>query len=338
MTVIQNTNTANSAEHATANNEAAKPVTSYLSNLFKRGPGKAAVDSKLIAKAAGAGNASQAQIAIEIDALEDAYAQYKRDIGDRSDTGLWQVQQSVYVNVLSIDGDGVNGALRKEALVKELKERGYKKASVKDSTASLLVKCVFADQAKQTHSNYVQMMKKAQALKIAGDELAAFLKKYGGYMKVLETYFAVDEQGAVTTVDTAPVSVDAEEAKAQAQEQMKAFRRALIAMSGDVVDEVACAGVTDWVPVDERKEATKAKDPDNAKYKRGSFVFFVAVEGDVPGKYKLVQGFSAARDLEDKLMAQLLPNIEATTEELRAVAQNYEQAQGLFDDSEGTAI
>lgn len=338
MTSIDNTNATYTAAHATAQNVPATPVAAYLADLFKRGAGKAAANSKLVAKAGGSNNPCEAQVATAVDALEEEYAQYKRDFGDRSDAALWLVQQSVYKTMLSIDADKVNGKLRKDALVKALQARGYTKASASNSTASLLVKCVFADQAKQTHSNYASMMTKAQALGIAGDDLASFLAKYGGIMKVLETYFTVDEQGAVQAVATAPVNEDAEKAKANAQDRVKAFRRVLIAKSGESAQEVACNDVTYWVPADERKEDAKKKDPDNAKYTRGSFVFFVAVEGDAPGQYKLVQGFGAARDFEDKLLTQLLPNVPASADELNAVAQNYEQAQGLFEDDEGTAI
>jgi hypothetical protein len=337
MTTFEKTGAANIAVEATTNAAAAKPVT-YLSDLLKRCSAETAINNKSSAKVAGSGNACLEQIATACDELAEQYEQYKVSFGDRSDAALWQVLQNVYVFVLSIDADKGNGKLKKEELVKQLKARGYKKANVNNSTALLLVKYVFADQAKQTHSNYANAMSRAQGLGIASDEFAAFLKKNGGIMKMLETYFEVNEQGEVNAVVTAPANKAAEAAKVDAQERLQAFRRALIAMSGEMANEVACNDVTDWVPADERKAEVKEKDPDNAKYKRGSFVFFVAVEGDEPGNYKLVQGFSAARDLEDKLIAQMLPNVKATVDELRAVAQHCEQAQGLFDDGEGTAI
>lgn len=338
MTTFLKTSAATTAGDAiTTNGAAAKPVT-HLSDLFKRGPAKAAIDNKLSAKAASGGNPCQDQISTACEQLAEQYAQYKVSFGDRSDAALWQVLQNVYVQVLSIDADKINGKHKKAALVTQLKERGYKKANASNSTALLLVKYVFADQAKQTHSNYANAMLRADQLGIAGEEFAAFLKKYGGIMKMLETYFHIDEQGALIALAAAPANKTAEQAKLDAKERLTAFRRALVAMSGEVASEVTCNDVTDWVPVDERNEEVKAKDPDNAKYKRGSFVFFVAVEGDEPGKYKMVQGFSAARDLEDKLIAQMLPNVVATADELRAVAKHYEQAQGMFEDIEGTPI
>lgn len=252
--------------------------------------------------------------------LCEEYATFKRDFGDRTDAALWQLMQNVYTFVCELDKNA-NVKKVKAALVKQLKAKGFVKASASNSTAALVVKYIFADQAKQTINNYANVLVKASVLKVPCNKLAAFLKQHGGIVNVLEKYF--DEDGNVTAV--AQVSDEALQAKVDAQERLHVFKRSLNALRFETNTTIAFHGVQDWVAEDKRKEESKAKDAENVKYKRGDFVFFVAVPGAKEGVYEVVEGFSAAKDMEDKLLMQMLKHYAATTEELHAMAMHYEQ-------------
>lgn len=305
-----------------------------FAHLFKRSSTAVAANSEQATVETGLPDWT-VQLIAEGDELVALYDQYKVEFFDRSDAALWELLERIYQYTLSIDDGSANEPLRKQAFVKHLKVNGYPKASSNDKTASLVVKYVFRNQAKQTISNYAATLVKAKKLNIPVDKLAERLQLHGGYAKFLETYF--DENG--NAVDDAPVDQEAVANKAVFETRVKNATRMFSAMGCASANTInAQAIVQDVVPVDERKEAAKLKDADNVKYKRSNFVFFVAVDGEVEGTYKLAQGFSVSRETERNLMAQFARFIEASDEELREAVIGAELALNIFEGEEGTSI
>lgn len=311
---------------------AVKSVGNF-SHLFMRSPTAVAANDESATVTTSLQDWAK-QLIAEGDALVELFDQYKVEYLDRSDAALWDLLERVYEYVLGIDEDKVNGKRKKQAFVSHLKANGYPKAGGNDSTASLVVKYVFRNQAKQTISNYAATLVRAAALKIPADKLAERLQQYGGYAKFLETYF--DENG--NAVAEAPVNNEAVERKNAAQTRIKNVRRLFNVMgqtSSKAVD--AQEIVQDAVPIDERKLEAREKDSDNSKYKRSNFVFFVAVEGG-HGSYNLVQGFSVNRQVEDNLLTQFSGLISADNDTLNAAVVEAELNLGIFDDEEGSPI
>ena len=91
------------------------------------------------------------------------------------------------------------------------------------------------------------------------------------------------------------------------------------------------------MPADDRKEDAKKADPDNAKYKAGNLVFFVATEGEQPDTYNLVHGFNASRQVEDALVAQIARLLPASDGLLQQVVEGMESTFN-FSSEEGTPI
>jgi hypothetical protein len=304
-----------------------------FSHLFQRSQTAVAANDESASVTPGLPDWAQ-QLIAEGDALVALYDQYKVEFFDRSDAALWNMLERIYQYTFSIEDGSANAPLRKQAFVKHLKTNGYPKASGNDSTASLVVKYVFRNQAKQTISNYAATLVKAAALKIPADKLAECLQQHGGYAKFLETYF--DENG--NAVAEAPVNTEAVERKNAAQTRIKNVRRLFNVMGQTSSKAVAAQEIVqDVVPIDERKPEAQEKDPDNSKYKRSNFVFFVAVEG-ARGDYNLVQGFSVNRQVEDMLLTQFSGLIAADNDTLNAAVVEAELNLGIFEDEEGSPI
>ncbi len=322
----------NAAMHTAAVSATSTTSACDISALFKRSP-KAATNSASATVSATAPAWAHALLA-QGDALVTLYNQYKAEIFDRSDDACWDLLERVYTYVQSIDSDSVNCKLKKKEFVSHIKVNGYPNASASDSTASLVVKYVFGQQAKQTLNSYANTLKRAADMKIPCDQLAAKLKASGGYAKFLETYF--DANG--NPVDKAPVDQDAADKKATADLRIKYVRRLFAAMGRNATNNVDCSYlVQDYVPVDDRKEDAKKADPDNAKYKAGNLVFFVATEGVQPDTYNLVHGFNASRQVEDALVAQIARLLPASDGLLQQVVEGMESTFD-FSCEEGTPI
>lgn len=82
--------------------------------------------------------------------------------------------------------------------------------------------------------------------------------------------------------------------------------------------------MADWTPSDRELATIKDANKASPKYQAGEFVFFVAKPGAKPGEYKLIQGFSAARDFEDQLLLQIASRLGANNEQLQAFVSEFE--------------
>jgi hypothetical protein len=97
--------------------------------------------------------------------------------------------------------------------------------------------------------------------------------------------------------------------------------------SGQGVSFVKTKQVADWTPSARELATVKEANKNATKYQAGEFVFFVATPSEQPDEYKLIQGFSAARDFEDQLLLQIAARLGADNQQLQAVVSEFEAAR-----------
>lgn len=316
----------NTASPATLSNQIA---ASTAINAVMRPKLTAANDSKLEVKPMSTGVKKMVN---EATVLAQQFGQLKTDVFDRSDRALWDYLQVVNVYKVSIDMHPDKQAI-KTALLNAIHIRDKAPMSSASSLEAVVVRYIFGDQSRQTRSNYTVVMEKASSLGIAADKFADFLAEFGGVSKVVEHIF--DDEA-----NTAEIAQQvAEQDKASQANRTQLVQRLYAAGAHNPAAELSYSGeVVNWVQPKSVKKG-KASDKVDPKHEKGQFVFFVTVQDQDTGKYRVVQGNIFDKAYEQKLLGEIASRMETETAELEEAVQSLEQSLG-FDDlnEEGTPI
>jgi hypothetical protein len=183
-------------------------------------------------------------------------------------------------------------------------------------TETLVVRYVFSDMARQSRNNYVAAIQKALAMDVKPGELLGVLEQYRGMIAWL--------QDGMEEVQTKKIEAR-QQRKTQRTDSVSLMRRLFELMAdGQGVASINTSQVADWTPSDRELATIKDANKASPKYQAGEFVFFVAKPGAKPDEYKLIQGFSAARDFEDQLLLQIASRLGANNEQLQAFVSEFE--------------
>jgi hypothetical protein len=304
-------------------NAASSVAANSLTNLFRPKPANAV---KAANDAMPMGVTTAVQTA---DTLLASYAQLKVDVLDRSDRALWALLQDVYAFADAVEKSLTKRETRNE-LIRQIGIRDSARMSTAATTAAIVVRYVFADQSRQTRSNYSIAMEKATALGVTTDSFAGFLEQYGGVTKVVEHVF--DHQAD----DQANAEATARAIREDKQNRVGLVGRLCTALAHASTVELAYPDPLHvWVPEKPNKDAkskgktTSNDDKSDPKYEPGKFVVFLSVRDASSGKYRVVQGNVFDRVFEDQLLATIAQRMGAPTDELAQAVVGLEQAVGF---------
>lgn len=296
----------------------APPVT--LTNLFR--PKAAQAAETALTKPVPAGVAGAVEVA---NTLLASYAQLKVEVLDRSDRALWALLGEVYAYVAAVDGSPLKRETRAE-LIRQISQRTGSSVSTAATTAAIVVRYIFADQSRQTWSNYTIAMEKAAALGVTTDSFAGFLEQYGGVTKVVEHTFEYQADDAATAAEIAREQRDAKQSR--------------VGLVGRLCTALAHASTVQltyreplhvWVPAKPEKAAKAAKsagkeDKPDPKFEKGKFVVFLTVPDTTTGTYRVVQGNVFNRAFEEQLLAAMAERMGADADELTQAVVSLEQS------------
>ncbi len=258
-------------------------------------------------------------------ALASSYGKLRVEVLDRSDRALWNLLQEVYAYADSVE----NSVLKKETrseLIRQIRQRGGAGVSPNGSIAAIAVRYIFADQSRQTCSNYGIAMDKARALGVTTDTFAAFLEQYGGISKVVEHVFDHEAEDVAAAADVAKLQHEERTTRVQLVGRLYTAMIPASALSFDFAGEV-----TSWVPKKPEKKTKSADKEEKAdpKYEQGQFVHFVTVRDPDTGKYHVIQGNIFDRAYEDQILGTLADRIGATTDQLAQAVTGLERQIGF---------
>jgi hypothetical protein len=304
-------------------NAASSVAANSLTNLFRPKPANAV---KAANDAMPMGVTTAVQTA---DTLLASYAQLKVDVLDRSDRALWALLQDVYAFADAVEKSLTKRETRNE-LIRQIGIRDSARMSTAATTAAIVVRYVFADQSRQTRSNYSIAMEKATALGVTTDSFAGFLEQYGGVTKVVEHVF--DHQAD----DQANAEATARAIREDKQNRVGLVGRLCTALAHTSTVELAYPDPLHvWVPQKPNQDSkskgkTAANDnKSDPKYEPGKFVVFLSVRDASSGKYRVVQGNVFDRVFEDQMLATIAQRMGAPTDELAQAVVGLEQAVGF---------
>jgi len=304
-------------------NAASSVAANYLTNLFRPKPANAV---KAANDAMPMGVTTAVQTA---DTLLASYAQLKVDVLDRSDRALWVLLQDVYAFADAVEKSLTKRETRNE-LIRQIGIRDSARMSTAATTAAIVVRYVFADQSRQTRSNYSIAMEKATALGVTTDSFAGFLEQYGGVTKVVEHVF--DHQAD----DQANAEATARAIREDKHNRVGLVGRLCTALAHTSTVELAYPDPLHvWVPQKPNQDSkskgkTAANDnKSDPKYEPGKFVVFLSVRDASSGKYRVVQGNVFDRVFEDQMLATIAQRMGAPTDELAQAVVGLEQAVGF---------
>jgi len=304
-------------------NAAGSVAANSLMNLFRPKPANAV---KAASDAVPMGVSTAVQTA---DTLLASYAQLKVEVLDRSDRALWALLQDVYAFADAVEKSLTKRETRNE-LIRQIGIRDSARMSTAATTAAIVVRYVFADQSRQTRSNYSIAMEKATALGVTTDSFAGFLEQYGGVTKVVEHVF--DHQAD----DRANAEATARAIREDKQNRVGLVGRLCTALAHASTVELAYPDPLHvWVPQKPNQDSkfkgkTAAKDDkSDPKYEPGKFVVFLSVRDASSGKYRVVQGNVFDRVFEDQMLATIAQRMGAPTDELAQAVVGLEQAVGF---------
>ena len=304
-------------------NAASSVAANSLTNLFRPKPANAV---KAANDAMPMGVTTAVQTA---DTLLASYAQLKVDVLDRSDRALWVLLQDVYAFADAVEKSLTKRETRNE-LIRQIGIRDSARMSTAATTAAIVVRYVFADQSRQTRSNYSIAMEKATALGVTTDSFAGFLEQYGGVTKVVEHVF--DHQAD----DQANAEATARAIREDKQNRVGLVGRLCTALAHTSTVELAYPDPLHvWVPQKPNQDSkskgkTAANDnKSDPKYEPGKFVVFLSVRDASSGKYRVVQGNVFDRVFEDQMLATIAQRMGAPTDELAQAVVGLEQAVGF---------
>ena len=292
--------------------------TQSLSNVFRMKPAASAVE-----KAVSTITSPGVQQAISMaDSLVQSYAKLRVDVLDRSDRALWSYLGGVFAFADSVERSPLKRETRTE-LIRQIRLRGGAGVSTTATTAAVVVRYIFADQSRQTCSNYAIAMEKAAALGVTTDTFAGFLEQYGGVSKVVEHLF--DHEAAEAAISATTAKQLAE----QKQERTGLVGRLCAALAHVSTTEIEYKDKLNvWVP---EKPASKTKSADkeekvDPKFEQGNFVVFLTVKNPQTGKYRVVQGNVFNRAFEEQLLGTIAHHMDADDSELAQTVVGLEQA------------
>jgi hypothetical protein len=298
---------------ATSETAGSKP----LSNVFRLKPAASAVEKAVSRTTPGV------QQAIELaDSLVASYAKLRVEVLDRSDRALWNHLGQVYAYADSIERSPLKRETRNE-LIRQIRLRNGPGVSTTASTAAVVVRYIFADQSRQTCSNYGIAMEKAAALGVTADTFAGFLEQYGGVSKVVEHLF--DHEAG----DAAISAATAKEIAEQKQARTGLVGRLCSALAHVSTTEIEYRDELNvWVPEKPEKKTKSADKEDKVdpKFEQGNFVVFLTVKNPQTGKYRVVQGNVFNRAFEEQLLGTIAHHMEADDSELARTVIGIEQA------------
>ena len=304
-------------------NAGSSVAANSLTNLFRPKPANAV---KAAGDAVPAGVSSAVQTA---DTLLASYAQLKAEVLDRSDRALWALLGQVYAYVVSVEGSALRRETRNE-LIRQIGIRDGARMSTAATTAAIVVRYVFADQSRQTWSNYATAIDKGIAIGVTTDSFAGFLEQYGGVSKVVEHVF--DHQAD----DRANAEATARAIREDKQNRVGLVGRLCTALAHTSTVELAYPDPLHvWVPEKPNKDSkSKGKtaandDKSDPKYEPGKFVVFLSVRDASSGKYRVVQGNVFDRVFEDQMLATIAQRMGAPNDELAQAVVGLEQAVGF---------
>lgn len=291
-----------------------------LTNLFR--PKAAQAAETAMTKPVPAGVAGAVDVA---NSLLASYAQLKVEVLDRSDRALWALLGEVYAYVAAVDGSPLKRETRAE-LIRQISQRTGSSVSTAATTAAIVVRYIFADQSRQTWSNYTIAMEKAAALGVTTDSFAGFLEQYGGVTKVVEHTFDYQADDAATAAEIAREQRDTKQSR--------------VGLVGRLCTALAHASTVQltyreplhvWVPTKPKKAAKAAKsagkdDKLDPKFEKGKFVVFLTVPDTTTGTYRVVQGNVFNRAVEEQLLAAMAERMGADADELTQAVVSLEQS------------
>ena len=283
-----------------------------LTNIFQRGAnGK--LGMKMPAQSPEVLDALQ-----QVNQLAKDYETLKIEVFLSADRASWVFLSNVYDFVLRINRS-VKKRQIKSDLLEMIKLRDHISITSAAETETIVARYIFADMARQTRNNYVSVMQKALSLDVKQGELLVLLEQNGGISNWVNNAFdGVDAQKIA----------DREQRKTLRTDSVSLMRRLFALMgSGQGVSFVKTKQVADWTPSARELATVKEANKNATKYQAGEFVFFVATPSEQPDEYKLIQGFSAARDFEDQLLLQIAARLGADNQQLQAVVSEFEAAR-----------
>ena len=280
-----------------------------LSNIFQRGA------NGVLAMKMPNKNPEVYEALQQVNQLAKDYEALKIEVFLRADRASWVFLSNVYDYVLRI-----NRSVRKRQIKSDLLEmvklRDRISITSAAETETLVVRYVFSDMARQSRNNYVSVIQKALAMDVKPGELLGVLEQSRG----IASWLNEGLEGAETKK-----IADREQRKNQRTDSVSLMRRLFELMaSGQGVASVNTNQVADWTPSARELATVKESNKASPKYQAGEFVFFVATPGASPNEYKVIQGFSAARDFEDQLLLQIASRLGANNEQLQAVVSEFE--------------
>jgi len=296
----------------------APPVA--LTNLFR--PKAAQAAKTALTKPVPAGVAGAVDVA---NSLLASYAQLKVEVLDRSDRALWALLGEVYAYVAAVDGSPLKRETRAE-LIRQIGQSSGSAVSTAATTAAIVVRYIFADQSRQTWSNYTIAMEKAAALGVTTDSFSGFLEQYGGVTKVVEHTFDYQADDAATAAEIA------REQREEKQSRVGLVGRLCTALAhASTVQLTYRDPLHVWVPAKPEKAAKAAKsagkdDKPDPKFEKGKFVVFLTVPDTTTGAYRVVQGNVFNRAFEEQLLAAMAERMAAETDELTQAVVSLEQS------------
>ncbi len=289
-----------------------------LSNVFRMKPAASAVE-----KAVSTITSPGVQQAISMaDSLVQSYAKLRVDVLDRSDRALWNHLGEVYAYADSVERSPLKRETRTE-LIRQIRLRGGAGVSTTATTAAVVVRYIFADQSRQTCSNYAIAMEKAAALGVTTDTFAGFLEQYGGVSKVVEHLFDHEAAEAAISATTAKQLAEQKQARTGLVGRLCAALAHVSTTEIEYRDELNV-----WVPEKPEKK-TKSADKEekvDPKFEQGNFVVFLTVKNPQTGKYRVVQGNVFNRAFEEQLLGTIANHMDADNDELAQTVVGLEQA------------
>ena len=207
--------------------------------------------------------------------------------------------------------------------MRQIRLRGGLGVSSIASTAAVVVRYVFAEQSRQTCSNYGIAMEKAAALGVTTDTFAGFLEQYGGVSKVVEHLFDHEAAEAAISATTAKQLAEQKQARTGLVGRLCAALAHVSTTEIEYRDELNV-----WVPEKPEKK-TKSADKEekvDPKFEQGNFVVFLTVKNPQTGKYRVVQGNVFNRAFEEQLLGTIALHMDADNDELAQTVVGLEQA------------
>jgi hypothetical protein len=254
-----------------------------------------------------------------------SYSKLKVDVLDRSDRALWALLQDVYAYADAVEKSLTKRETRGE-LIRQIRLRDDGGVSTAASTAAIVIRYIFADQSRQTRSNYSIAMEKATALGVTTDSFAGFLEQFGGVSKVVERIFDHESEDADNAAATT------KQLREEKQSRIGLVGRLCTVMAHASSDQLEYSGEpNNWVPEKPKKSDKSANKEEKAdpKYEQGKFVVFLTVKDPQSGKYRVVQGNVFNRAFEDQLLGTIAEQMGASNDELANVVVGLEQSIGF---------